>query len=149
MAMVLYKECVQQSTSVLLPALVNCLCLLHLQRDWSQCLRYTWQPKRFSLLPTSTSVVLANWCSIAHSTRNSVLPLTWTKEFVQFIDPRQPHAVDASLVCAVVPRGTLWIWNLNSKCRRRHRTEKNSTCKPVEHVYQLTVHSALTSCCKY
>lgn len=37
MAMVLYKECVQQSTSVLRPAPVNCLYLLHLQRDLSEC----------------------------------------------------------------------------------------------------------------
>lgn len=37
MAMVSYKEYVQQSTSVLHPAPVNCLYLLHLRRDLSEC----------------------------------------------------------------------------------------------------------------
>lgn len=48
MAVVLYKEYVQQSTSALLPALVNCLCLPHLQRDTSGHIRSTLQGEGFS-----------------------------------------------------------------------------------------------------
>lgn len=61
MAAVLYKEYVQQSTSVLLPALVSCLCLPHLQGDISGCIRSTWQGEGFS--STCTHQPVTGTCS--------------------------------------------------------------------------------------
>lgn len=61
MATVLYREYVRQSTSVLLPTPVNCLCLLHLQWDLSECIRSTLQRKGFSVLPTSTNLLLGKY----------------------------------------------------------------------------------------
>lgn len=87
MAVALYKECVQQSTSVLPPALVNCLCLPHLQGETSGCIRSTLQGEGFSSTCTSQ-------------------PVTGRCSFV----PHFPHSPEPRNLCSLLihVKPTLW-----------------------------------------
>lgn len=128
MAMALYTEYARQSTSALHAALVNYLCLLHLQRrDLLECTASTLQGKAFSVSPKYPLLVAKKTLVFRHqpfpSTHNS-LTLTWVKELLQFADPRQPHAVHTRFMCAVVSGRALGIWNLNSKRSIKHCREK-------------------------
>lgn len=102
MAMVSYKEYVQQSTSVLHPAPVNCLYLLHLRRDLSECNIHCAGYGILSITHTFPSLLLAKR-SCSDSTNSNPFPsFLYVQQSCHSPEPRNL----CSLLIHVNP--TLW-----------------------------------------